>query len=170
MRVNKITYKGTIQNRNESKDLLSNPGDLAIVIRGIPRLVILRCPCGCGEDLLINLDKRAGPAWRLYLKFKSYTLYPSYWRDAGCNSHFILWNNRIHWFGRDNESNEDLAVSKQIEDKILAVLKENKFTHYLELADECELDPWECLQACKQLSKKGLCKSKKGKYNEYFKK
>src|SRR5690242_11685633 len=165
-----IYFKGIIHNRSDSNDLLFNPGDLVIVKRGIERLIILRCPCGCGDDLLINLDKRAGKAWRLYSKFKSYTLYPSYWRDNGCHSHFILWDNKIYWFGRDIESNECIAVSKQIENKILEVLKEDEFTHYLDLADECGLDPWECLQACKQISKKGLCKAKKGKYKEYFKK
>lgn len=169
-RVKEISFKGIIKTRSESKNLLINPGDLAIVERDVPRLIILRCPCGCGDDLIINLDNRIGPAWRLYSKSNSHTLYPSYWRDTACNSHFILWNNKIYWFGRDEEFSDDLDISTQNEDLILRALKENEFTHYLDLANECRLDPWECLQACKQLSKKGLSKSKKGRYKDYFKK
>jgi len=28
--------------------------------------MVLRRPCGCGDDLLINMGKRAGKAWRYY--------------------------------------------------------------------------------------------------------
>ena len=70
LRAIKITYKGSVSNRSDSKDLITDPGDMVIVKRGVPRLLILRCPCGCGDDLIINLDKRSGPAWRLYSKSK----------------------------------------------------------------------------------------------------
>ncbi len=169
-RVNQIYYKETIENRSNSKDLLFKAGDFVIVKRGIPRLLILRCPCGCGDDLLINLDKRSGKAWRLYSRFESFSLFPSYWRDTACGSHFIIWENRIYWCYRTNELDEGWRVNERIENKVLEVLKENEYRHYIELADECGLIPWECLQACKQLSRKGLCISKNGVSKEQFKK
>lgn len=168
--IKNIFYKGAIKNRTESKDLLLNPGDFVIVERGVPRLLILRCPCGCGDDLLINLDKRSGPAWRLYSKSKSFSLFPSYWRDTACGSHFIIWENRIYWCYRRNELDESWTVSERIENKVLEVLKENEYIHYIELADDCGLIPWESLQACKQLSKKGLCVANNDQPKEYFKK
>lgn len=163
-----ILYKGTIKNRTDSKDLLFNPGDLVIVKREIPRLLILLCPCGCGDDLLINLDKRSGPAWRYYLKSGSFSLFPSYWRDTACGSHFIIWKNRIYWCYGRNELDENCTVSEQVENRVLEVLKENEYIHYIEIADQCGLIPWESLQACKQLSKKRLCKAKDDLFNEYF--
>ena len=171
LRAIKITYKGSVSNRSDSKDLITDPGEMVIVKRGVPRLLILRCPCGCGDDLIINLDKRSGPAWRLYSKSKSYTLFPSYWRDTECGSHFIVWNSKIFWcYSRTDYMDEDWEVSEQIEGIVLDALKESEFIHYIDLADEHGLVPWECLQACKQLSYKGLCEAKNEWPKEHFKK
>ena len=169
-RANKIYYKGTIESRTKSRDLLQEPGDFVIVKRGIPRLVILCCPCGCGDDLLINLDKRSGPAWRLYSKNGKYTLFPSYWRDTKCKSHFIIWNNRIYWCYSNYEYDQDWTVGEEVEIIVLEMLKQDEFKSYLEIADESGLLPWETLQACEQLSKRGLCIPKNGRPHEYFKK
>src|SRR5258706_1791972 len=156
----KVSYKGSVSNRSGSKGLLLTPGDFIMVRRGVPRLVILRCPCGCGDDLLINLDKRSGPAWRLYSKGGMYTLFPSYWRDTECGSHFIIWNNKVYWCYSSNETEEELTVSEEIETLVLSTFKDQEFIHYLDLADESGLIPWECLQACKQLLNKKLCEAK----------
>jgi len=126
-----IFYKGTIKNRSDSKDLLFKPGDFVIVEREIPRLFILRCPCGCGDDLLINLDKRSGPAWRLYSKSKKYSLYPSYWRDTACGSHFIIWSSKIYWCYRTNETEENWTVNEIIENRVLELLNQDEFIHYI---------------------------------------
>lgn len=106
-KVNRISFKGIIRNRNELENLLVNAGDFVVVKRGRRRLFILRCPCGCGDDLLINLDERSGPAWRLYLRAGNYSLYPSFWRDTKCKSHFIIWNNKIHWCYTNQISKEE---------------------------------------------------------------
>lgn len=169
-KTDKIYYKGTIPNRSESKSLLNKAGDFLIVKREIPRLLILRCPCGCGDDLIINLDERAGPAWRLYYRKGEYSLYPSYWRDSACRSHFIIWNNNVYLFSKDDQLDEEWSVSQKTEDYILQVLKKDKFTHYRELADACGIVPWESLQACYQLLKKGLCIANDKLPKELFKK
>ena len=33
-------------------------GEFVIVERGKPRLIVMRCPCGCGDHLFINVDER----------------------------------------------------------------------------------------------------------------
>ncbi len=68
---------------------------LAVVERGRPRSVVLQCPCGCGELLVLNVDRAAGSAWRLRRREGRITLMPSVWRTSGCRSHFILWENRV---------------------------------------------------------------------------
>src|SRR6267378_4236509 len=79
--------------------LVSAPGDAVLIERGTPRWLLLACPCGCGAELPINLDRRAGKAWRVY-KHGTTTLsvYPSVWRDTDCGSHFIIWRGNILLF------------------------------------------------------------------------
>src|SRR5438309_1731714 len=98
MRVHRLQFRGTVSSRSESSGMLRAPGDAVLVKRGRPRVLLLMCPCGCGEELAILLDDRAGPAWRFYLRGGSITVFPSVWRDTGCESHFILWKDRIYLF------------------------------------------------------------------------
>jgi hypothetical protein len=58
---------------------------------------VLSCPCGCGDEISVNLDPRTGPAWRTYQTARGFTLFPSIWRESGCKSHFIIWEDRILW-------------------------------------------------------------------------
>lgn len=80
---------------------------IAIVERGVPRWAVFRCPCGCGELLTINLDRRVGPHWRLIRRKSGVSLSPSVWRTSGCHSHFILWKNQV-WMFRPLASEDEL--------------------------------------------------------------
>ncbi|TAL03636.1 MAG: hypothetical protein EPO07_05910 [Verrucomicrobia bacterium] len=156
LRAETIRFRGKVESRDGAALLLSNPGDAVIVERGKPRLLILRCPCGCGDDLLINLDRRAGAAWYLYQKRKGITLFPSYWRDDKCGSHFILWNDHIYWcLGWETDESDTWQVSLEIEDKVYAAMPDEWFVNYEQLAEQLDFIPWEVLQACRQLVKKG---------------
>lgn len=151
-RVNTIKYHGKVETRDAATSLLKNAGDVVLVERGKPRLLVLRCPCGCGDDLLINLDRRTGPAWYIYSKRKGMTLYPSYWRDSGCGSHFIIWNNHIYWcYGLETDESDTWQVSTEIEDSVYGVLSDEWFISYEQVAKHLGLIPWEALQACRQL-------------------
>jgi len=155
IRVNHILFRGKVQRRDLGSPRLVAPGDAVLVERGKPRLLILRCPCACGDDLLINLDRRVGAAWHFYRNRKGITLFPSYWRDDGCGSHFILWNSQVYWCrGWESEESDGWQVSSEIEDRIYAVLDES-FINYENIAEQLELIPWEALQACRQLAKQG---------------
>jgi len=78
----------------------ADSGTLALVHRGeVTRAAVFQCPCGCGEVLVINLDARTTHAWRHRTAIGFLTLMPSVWRDSGCESHFVLWENRVYWCG-----------------------------------------------------------------------
>jgi len=155
-KVEMVTFRGKVESRDAACTRLSNSGDAVVVERGKPRLLILRCPCGCGDDLIINLDRRAGAAWHLYQKRKGITLFPSYWRDDKCRSHFILWSNHIYWCrGLESEESDAWQVSLEIEDRIYSALSDEWFMSYERLAEQLDIIPWEALQACRQLAVKG---------------
>jgi len=109
-----------VSTRGEAAGYLKSPGDAVLIERGRPRLLLLACPCGCGEEYPINLDDRAGKAWRIYRnRGKGLTLFPSVWRDTGCGSHFIIWRDRILLFGQgeevlDESSLEDGTMPSQL--------------------------------------------------------
>src|SRR5437867_10955077 len=92
---NKARWRGSVVSRDDARPFLVASGDIVLVQRGRPRSVIMKCPCGCREELVINLDDRVGPAWRLYRDKRGLTLFPSVWRDSGCRSHFIVWHDTI---------------------------------------------------------------------------
>lgn len=97
-KVTRVRHRGTTEYRDEAKALLEKPGDVVLVERGVPRSFVMRCPDGCGETLAINLDRRAGKAWRLQAEQNStVSLYPSVWKADGCRSHFIVRKSRIIW-------------------------------------------------------------------------
>lgn len=153
---NRIRFLGVVQSRDAAVAKLHRAGDAVLVKRGRPRLFVLRCPCGCEENLLINLDGRAGAAWQLYRTRKGLTLFPSYWRDDRCGAHFIVWSNHIWWCAGSlaDESNA-WEVSADIEQRVQDCLSDESFLSIEFLAERLGMIPWEVLQACRQLVKAG---------------
>jgi hypothetical protein len=155
-RTKKIVLRGTVESVDLAAPMLNDAGDTVLVHRGRPRMLVMRCPCGCGDNLIINLDSRTGYAWRFYRDRRGLTLYPSYWRKDGCQSHFIVWNGHIYWCDVwDSDESDSWTVTSSIEEAVLAILPSDCFIKYDELADQLNLIPWEVLQACRQLVKQG---------------
>jgi hypothetical protein len=51
----------------------------------------MKCPSGCGDILMLSLQKGDNPRWRLSVdKNDLPSLYPSVWKMDGCRSHFLL--------------------------------------------------------------------------------
>jgi len=71
-----LTIKATVNSRATASVHLERPGDAVIVDRQGPRWLVLCCPCGCGAEVPVNLDRRAGPAWRIYESPKGTSVYP----------------------------------------------------------------------------------------------
>jgi hypothetical protein len=163
-RTRSIAFRGKVTTRDEALPMLKQPGDAAVVERNRPRMLILRCPCGCGDDLIINLDRQSGPAWQYYHNRRGVTLYPSYWREGGCESHFIVWNGHIYWCMRwDRDETDDWSVPPVVEEEVLQALSARHFVHYYQLAQDLALVPWEALQACRQLVRREVAVAGKRK-------
>lgn len=104
----------TTDNQADARRLAAeNAKRLVVIDRHGPRSVIFQCPCGCGDLLVINVDRKLRQAWRLRRDADGLSLIPSVWRTSGCESHFILWQNRIWWCRYDLE---DDATEPRIED------------------------------------------------------
>lgn len=158
MTVAKIALKAEVSSRAGASDHLAAPGDAVLITRSTPRWLLLCCPCGCGEEIPVNLDARAGKAWRLYRsEITGLTLFPSVWRDTGCESHFIIWRDRILMFGASDYGLRD-PVRFDVEtlsDRVLNAWPEVNFASFVTVADALGEIPWDVQDACRKLVKKG---------------
>lgn len=167
-----LKFKGTVSSRGEASAFLKAPGDAVLIERERPRLLLLSCPCGCGELFPINLDERAGPAWRLYRNAKTgLTLYPSVWRESGCCSHYIIWRNKIYLFGQDEREWDDEFAddgTMPSAEMVLEQLPMAGLTSFWTIADKLEAVPWDVLRVCRRLVRKDLAREGKGTDRGYF--
>ncbi|WP_226400229.1 DUF6527 family protein [Ferribacterium limneticum] len=168
----KLSLKATISSRSSAEAFLTAPGDAVIVDRDGLRWLFLSCPCGCGAAIPVNLDPRAGPAWRLYQGMGGISLYPSVVRRTDCRSHFIVHRGSILMLGTRYDSH-DFYV-----DRNLASLEEETFTHLSwlhtksteEIADSIAGSiPWDILQCCRRLVRRGLAVEGRGRNRGRFK-
>lgn len=169
-----FNLKAELESRGGASAFLQVPGDAVIIKRGVPRWLLLKCPCGCGDEIPINLDPRAGKAWRLYRTQKNgLTLFPSVWRDTGCESHFVLWRDQIIMYGpryRSESSPSDKLDLSSLSRRVLEAWPEGHFVHYVEVADTINEIPWDVLEACHRLTKNRLMVEGSGLERGTFKK
>ncbi|MEI9951648.1 MAG: DUF6527 family protein [Pseudomonadota bacterium] len=151
-----------METRSGASSLLRSPGDVALVERGSPRWIVFSCPCGCGEQLPINLDHRAGPAWRLYRGSRGVSVYPSVWRDTGCESHFIVWDDKYLVFERDRYPEEPPDREEISHETVLASLPAHGLAAFVDLADVLDAVPWDVLAACRALVRRHLAREGTG--------
>jgi hypothetical protein len=172
MRDSKLILKKVVESRADTLGLLQKAGDAVLIERDKPRWLIMICPCGCGEEIPVNLDSRAGPAWRVYRNQRTgISLFPSVWRDTGCRSHFIVWRDEIlllgHRFGESRAygKDEDLV-------KLGKILQEKwpttGFVPFVDVADLLGEVPWDVLDACRHLVKRGMLKEGSGPQRSMF--
>lgn len=65
--------------------------------------VALKCPCGCGSTISLNLIPEAKPCWKIESKVRgTISLSPSIWSKKGCGSHYFL----IHGTMKSCSNNE----------------------------------------------------------------
>jgi hypothetical protein len=167
-----IRFQGTVATRRGASALLKAPGDAVLIERGRPRLLLLSCPCGCGEHFPINLDPRAGPAWRLYGNpHRGLSLYPSVWRESDCGSHYVIWRNKIFLFGRYEN---DLDASPQPDETIPLTdvaydrLPNTGLVPFFEIAEAIGAIPWDVLMVCRRLVRSGRAREGFGKQRGSF--
>lgn len=164
MRVRRARNRGTVGRHSEALALLEHPGDFVLVERGVPRLLVIACPDGCGDVVPVNLDERAAKAWRLYKRAERSTLYPSVWRDEGCEAHFVLWNDVIHWSG----SNDGERQSSADLETVLQHLRLDEFRAPFEIALDLDEIPWAVAQACQELVRDRKAEEGTGKMKYHY--
>lgn len=172
MRDRRLKLKRVVQSRAEAAGLLESAGDAVLIERGRPRWLLIACPCGCREEIPINLDARSGKAWRLYRNPKlGLTVFPSIWRDTGCRSHFIIWRDAILLFGHGLEEfrspgrdAETLALSKLVRDQ----WPTTGYVAYVDIADLLGEVPWDVLDACRYLVRVRFLREGFGKQRGMF--
>jgi hypothetical protein len=164
----RVTWRGVVASRSEASTVVQAAGDAALVLRTRPRLLVLGCPCGCGEVLPINLDERAGPAWRLYRGTRGASLYPSVVRETGCQSHFIIWRDEISLFGRYDEDDALRESDEPLREALLAALNRDELVPFAALAETLDAVPWDVLTIARRLAREGLVREGRGKQRGCF--
>lgn len=160
-----ITSKGVTQKYSDAIARLRDPGDCVVVVRGVPRTLVIVCPDGCGENITVNLDHRAGKAWRKFDRDHKLTIYPSVWRDTGCRAHFIVWNDHILWSGERN-SNVNL-IDESLLATVLTNLPSDRYVNFEEIADSIQVIPWDILWVCNELVRRNCAhEGQRGKYRK----
>ena len=153
----RIRLKAELTSRAGADEYLQAPGDAVLIARDTPRWLLLKCPCGCGEQIPVNIDRRAGKAWRLYRDAnRSLTLFPSVWRDTGCQSHFVIWRDRILMFSLDRVSGETPVEEVDIPSlakRVLRAWPPSGLVSYVDVADSIGEIPWDVQEACRALVK-----------------
>lgn len=76
---------------------------------GAPKWLALDCPCGTGHRLLVNLDSRRHPAWRL-VSASPLTIRPSLdIAQAGTRCHFTITSGTVRWAGSSRHAGGKLT-------------------------------------------------------------
>lgn len=155
MKYFEMALKAELESRIGASDYLRDSGDAVLITRGTPRWLIMKCPCGCGDEVPVNLDRRSGKAWRLYRGgITGITLYPSVWRDTGCKSHFIVWRDQILLFGgeyRRLKPLRDQIDLGHLTDAVLKTWPKEGYVFYADVAEILREIPWDVLEACRDL-------------------
>jgi hypothetical protein len=163
MRTQKIAFRGRFEHHHEATKVVRNPGDTALVDRGVARSVVMSCPDGCGNLLTINLDSRSGPAWRLYGPDTALTLFPSVWRETGCRAHFIVWRGQVDWLHGSTWS-----PSAELQERVLDALDTEQLTAFSVVADKLGEIPWDVAAASRALVARGYATEGVGQRRGWF--
>lgn len=155
MRIIRANLRGIVANRAAAASLIADPGDMALINRGRLRWLVMMCPCGCGEQLPINLDPEAGPAWTIHQVGNKFSMYPSVWRDVGCESHFIVWRDEILLFERYGDWLRRMPHDVDVE-QVRAALSHDEYIHFAELAGSLDAVPWDVFMVCRELVEQGF--------------
>lgn len=57
-----------------------------------------KCPCSCGDVIMLSLNKERFPSWSFDINYKKYiSINPSVHRLDRCKSHFWIRNGKVSW-------------------------------------------------------------------------
>ena len=83
---------------DDQPDVLAS-GECYVVGEGEHRwFAAFACPCGCGEDVVLNLLPDMRPRWRIEIHDdETVSIQPSIHRHVGCRSHFFVRRGLLRW-------------------------------------------------------------------------
>jgi len=83
-------------------DMLPNTlvlGTLYILGKGTSlRAIAMQCPCGCGENIYINVPNAHPCLTVTHHSDGTVSLHPTIRRLKGCHSHFFVRRSRVYWW------------------------------------------------------------------------
>ena len=99
-RVYPIEQLVSVGKHHEARRAAERIGTFAlVVVGGVPKTLVFRCPCGCGELLSLNLLVGTLPAWRARTDASGrLSVWPSVERETGCRSHFWILHGKVHLY------------------------------------------------------------------------
>lgn len=60
--------------------------------------LLMRCPCGCGDQIELSLIENLSPCWQVVFHWNgTLSITPSIWRRKKCKSHFFYQKGQIKW-------------------------------------------------------------------------
>jgi hypothetical protein len=96
------------------------------------------------------------------------SLYPSVWREDGCQSHFILWRDHILWCGRYEDDNEEPVYDPDLEAAVIRSLSVSRYRSSLEIAAELGEIPWEVSRVLRRFTRDGRAEEGKATLKDRF--
>jgi len=94
-----VRYKTMVFNDRSAATHAAHQDRVLAVVEsaGKRKWVLLRCPCGCGEDLALNLMRSHRPVWEVVFdRAGQASLHPSV-HATTCGAHFWLRNGAVTW-------------------------------------------------------------------------
>ncbi len=79
------------------------------------------------------------------------TLFPSVWREGGCESHFIVWRRHILFWDRLEEGNSEPVYNPEIEDAVICALHDVQPPSAVEFAEAIDELVWDVNRAAVRL-------------------
>jgi len=106
----------------------------------------------------------------MYRRKGAITIFPSVWRDTGCESHFILWKDQILLFGNRNDDYEvgKLENVDIASDVVLGALPIDALASFQHVAERIDALPWDVLATCRDLVRQGKAFEGTGKERGHF--
>jgi hypothetical protein len=86
------------EDRSTAAVAAQRAGVAALVLReGKEKWLLMQCPCGCGQQIALNLMQSHSPRWRVSIQsMNRFSIHPSV--DAtSCGAHFWLRDGRVIW-------------------------------------------------------------------------
>jgi hypothetical protein len=89
---------GVTADADEVPDRLPPKGVVVVGSPDRPKWIAFDCPCGTGHRIMLNADHHRRPTWRLAVKGRRVTLYPSVdFLGDRKRCHYFIRNGRVEW-------------------------------------------------------------------------